>query len=418
MSNPNLERHPLGFRRPWKDYRVVVEVTNINERGWQGELTAEVNITTTAQGIFPLLFFGRMSLLSVNAKATLIREIKQKYEAPPWADLIEATFFEVIQEYRQGEPVRTVGNAPMREGQAYRLKPLLPEGVITNLFGKGGSGKSYLALVIALLVQSGKPMLGLEPEQGHVLYLDYEADAPTVNERVRALKVGLDLPPDLQLSYRRCEMPFTKELDRIIELVSQYHTKLLIIDSVGMSVQGSAIADDIITDYLRAIRSVGCTALLLDHPAKNTPDETTPFGSTYKGNEARSCWSLAGEFHNETCSLSVGLQHTKVNDGRKFPPQGFEFFFENNQDNRPVKVSVSRQDAAIHFFDRLPNRERILKVLADSGKLSSKEIASETSIKPADVSSYLSRLKRAGQVGFYDGKWGLASNKKDEDIPF
>ena len=308
----------------------------------------------------------------------------------------------------------------MREGQAYRLKPFLPEGVITNIFGKGGAGKSYLALVIALSVLSGKRLLGMEPEQGHVLYLDYEADRPVINERVKALKAGLELPPDLQLSYRRCDMPLTREIDRIIEIVSTHYTKLVVIDSVGMSVQGTANDDNVMTDYLRAVRSLDCTALLLDHPAKNTEGITTAYGSTYKGNEARSYWQLDGEFHQDTCALSVGCTHVKVNDGAKFSPQGFLFAFENNADNRPVKVAISRQDASIHFFDKLSKNERILTILKESGQMSSKEIASELGLKPGDISTLLSRLKRANEVMFtQDSKWAVASRRADDgDISF
>jgi len=332
---------------------------------------------------------------------------------PLWVERIEYLAHAVISAHRKGQPVREVGVGPIRTTKAYRLKPILPANVPTVLFGNGGTGKSYLALVLGLLVQTGEYRLGLEPHQGDVLYLDYETHQDDVHERVKALKEGLGLPGQQIIRYRRCEMPLVREIDRIANLVSEYGIDLLIVDSVGQSLGGTGNDDQVVNEYFRSLRGVRTTILLVDHVAKNAL-RPTPFGSAYKNNSARSTWEVKAK-RSSLDQLSVGVWHRKVNEGNKFPSLGFEFQFTNNEHNRVERTEVKRQDTAEQFFEDMGDLDRIKEVLGEEGKIHYKDLALAIGLTPKTTSVYLSRLKRAGEViQLGGGAWGLSTPQGDE----
>ena len=62
--------------------------------------------------------------------------------------------------------------------------PFIRKNAINIIYGAGGSGKSYLSVFLGLLVQSGKSYAGLNPDQGNVLYLDWESEEKDLNERL------------------------------------------------------------------------------------------------------------------------------------------------------------------------------------------------------------------------------------------
>ena len=69
-----------------------------------------------------------------------------------------------------------IGNLPVVNEEKHYLFPFVRKNAINIIYGPGASGKSYLACLIGLLVQSGKSYAGLNPDQGNVLYLDWESD--------------------------------------------------------------------------------------------------------------------------------------------------------------------------------------------------------------------------------------------------
>lgn len=76
----------------------------------------------------------------------------------------------------------------------YVLKNLIPSPYVTLFYGDGGVAKSLLALALALAVGRGsKRWLGLEVEEGPVLYFDAELDVGEQVRRADQLRCGLSL---------------------------------------------------------------------------------------------------------------------------------------------------------------------------------------------------------------------------------
>jgi len=67
------------------------------------------------------------------------------------------------------------------------LDKLIPEGAITLLFGKGGIGKTSLALQIVHAIAEGQEFAGLKTKQVSVTYIDLENPLSVLKERITCL---------------------------------------------------------------------------------------------------------------------------------------------------------------------------------------------------------------------------------------
>ncbi len=69
----------------------------------------------------------------------------------------------------------------------YLVDRLIPKNAITVLFGRGGIGKTWLALELAQCVGAGIPFLGLETQQTTVVYIDFENPMAVLTSRTQKL---------------------------------------------------------------------------------------------------------------------------------------------------------------------------------------------------------------------------------------
>src|SRR3984893_19495934 len=72
------------------------------------------------------------------------------------------------------------------------LSPILPERSLAMLYAPRGVGKSWLGLSIGMAVASGQSLLRWSaPRQRNVLYVDGEMPIVSLQERLRAISVGM-----------------------------------------------------------------------------------------------------------------------------------------------------------------------------------------------------------------------------------
>jgi putative DNA primase/helicase len=76
------------------------------------------------------------------------------------------------------------------------LDPILPAQGLAELYSKRGVGKAYLALEIADAVSCGRPCLRWQvPKPRGVVYVDGELPANVLQQRLRSIIAGAQLPP-------------------------------------------------------------------------------------------------------------------------------------------------------------------------------------------------------------------------------
>ncbi len=387
----------------WQNIGIQVKLNRLVEKA-EG-VSSELVITKGGGHLYQ----ARVNLLSPTSKRALAGEMQTRVNGIDWRVIIEQAFAKTLEAYRKGEPVIQVGNLPRREAPRYRLKPFILEGEMCALYAFGGSGKSALSDLIAVSVQCGVQVCGLAPIKGNVLILDWETSKETVDERVKAIKKGMNISsPELPF-YRRCFHVLASDIYEIQEEVARKNIKLVIVDSANMA---SGVSQDFhgpAQAMLAALRSLQVSILIIDHKPKTGE---TMFGTVIKFNSCRSAWELKGSQEEGSNLLNMKITHTKHNDTPKFRDLGFEVEFIGN-DDITESIIFKRKDVSEmqEFFAELPLKERIIAILRHHNRMEVKAIADELAdgTNEASVRVVLNRNKNLF-VRLPTGEWGLLAS--------
>lgn len=224
----------------------------------------------------------------------------------------------------------------------YVIDQLAPEGALTLLAAPGGSGKSALALTIAVLVATGRPFAGLNVQQGPVLVISCEDPEPILRYRLSLILkvygisetelgdrlVVLDATGVDPVLYRetRAGASLTENYDALRVLCETVNPVLVIIDNASDTYDANENARPQVRAFLRALATLspGAAVLLLAHVDKATaragggPD-------AYSGSTAWSNSSRSRLFLGKDESGRVVLDHQKSNYGPLAKPIYIEF---------------------------------------------------------------------------------------------
>lgn len=160
----------------------------------------------------------------------------------------------------------------------YIVQGLIPKGSITLLFGRGGIGKTTIALQLAKAVAEGVPFGNLQTLKTPVYYIDFENPLPVLKER--AVNIG---QADNLLVWHLSNNSTPPRLDsKEWELYKQLPPGLIIYDTLRAahsSDENDSQHMAIIIARLKELRELGFTILLLHHTPKGNEN-------IYKGSTA------------------------------------------------------------------------------------------------------------------------------------
>lgn len=407
--DPQVYDTPGGYRFFWPLENVQITVKRLSDDRRNQTTSAEIRVESLDPAAKGHVHQSRINLTSTQAKAGLAKKLKEYNEGIGWDNIVEALCFQTLEMHRQGEPLQMIGDAPLSGGTKYRLWPVCPESMPALIFGEGGTGKSFLALMAAILVQTGHRYAGLRPTQGNVLYLDYETSAETQNERVRAICAGMKMEP-VQIAYRYCYHPLAEDIETIQDMVHERGITFIVVDSMGPACGGDPNEAELAIRMFNALRQFRCSSLLVDHVAKNLQDgqKASPYGSVYKTNLARSVWQIKPVKDLEDYHTRVALYHRKVNFGPlRRDGLGFGLTYQNDEHEQLLSVSI--QAVAVpedtDLRKGLSLRRQIEACLAGGRKLTLDDLCVELEMEEPDRRAVLRSTLAAG-MGKYVHKWG------------
>ena len=207
----------------------------------------------------------------------------------------------------------------------------MPHRHLTSLYGAGGVGKSFLAMMAAVCVIGGKAWLGYPCEQGNVLAIMCEDDEGELIRRLYRIAGGcgvdagtlanrLFITPRLgmmnQMIQFHAGMPATTEFYRHIRAeAKRTDAKLVIVDNAAQTYPGNENDRGQSTAYLNSLvgiaQEIDGSVLLLGHPPKSGAHQFS--GSTAWENVPRSrLWFEPKEIGDGEYTLTLG----KTNDKR------------------------------------------------------------------------------------------------------
>ncbi len=403
ISIPKLKSVGDVYNLCWENEHIIARVDHISEDRdtITGEFKFSLNGDTKGH-----LYMGKLNMLSPGAKKTWVGELNKRLELE-WDLLLEQACVMVVDSYRKGEPATKVGDMPDRIKPRYRLYPWILEENMTTLYGFGGKGKSKVATLWSLIVQTGEDILGgMKPIKGNVLVLDWESCAEDWDEYVKAIRAGMCFESKELPLYRRCHRTLANEILEVQSIVLDNDIKLVIIDSVGMASELTDQFHSSAIGFLRAARSLPCSILLIDHETK----EGKQFGSVYKQNEVRSAFELKSNQEVGSKEIDMAIYHTKVNSGMLTKPQGFHVTYDGTEEVTTMVVFEKRNISDMpEQSSNLPLQDRIKNILA-RGSMKVVNITEELGLSKTDEDSVRTVLNRYKDKLFNkltDGSWGL-----------
>lgn len=394
------------YRSEWGAPIHLLIETDMVRQERSGDVAGEVTVRSTAPGDDRHLHTARTTLSGTRARSDLARHLSQRTSRVDLAalmELVERHFVRTIRAFRDGEPAILLRDAPQPLDAGYPLAPLAHASLPSIVFGDGGSGKSWLAMLVAASLQAGVPYIdGLAVHSTrNVAYLDWEMSAWEHRQRLRQV-TGTEMPP---LVYVPCVAPLRDSVDRLRRIARDSGISFWIVDSVAPACGGEPESAEVAAAYFNALRALGGGSLSVAHMTKGGDGaEHKPFGSAFWHNLARLTWFAKG---TETPSgMTVGLFNRKNNIGRLHDPLGISLEFEGDS----VRASTSDVAASPVLAERLPLWRRIHPLLR-TGPMTLHEIAEELDASVEAVRLSVKRSPAFQRLSGPNGieRWGLAA---------
>ena len=369
MSKPIVQSTGSKIYLTWEDDGIKMTVRKISDKSATG-LSGEVLIEYLPSKIIGTnlgnhLMIRKINLTSQQSLNTIIKALKEMTDDffdIDWSRIMEQLVVNVSK-YKGGnfESIK-IGNIPVINEEKHYVFPFIRKNAINIIYGAGGSGKSYLSVFLGLLVQSGKSYAGLNPDQGNVLYLDWESEEQDLNERLKGIKEGMSVAhpsiKEIEFLYYRCKDKFVNEEDTISDMIVENDIKLIIVDSFGGALAGEINDADASMQLANSLRSLNVTVLGIDHVSKSNSD--SPIGTVYKVNLARNLWSINSRLDEIKNEMEIVLKHTKTNN-KKENSRVFNIKFYLDEDafgiTQKVEIVSLRNDQSI-LLENIINNEQ------------------------------------------------------------
>ncbi len=383
------------------DVRMALTAIRVTKRGVEGELTIRQAERT--------VHWGALNLASGTARDALVRRLREAAPGVPWREHLEEACTRLTAAAREGEPITALtGDAPLATPDL--VAPLVLEGQTTTVFADGDSGKSLLAVAIAVAMTTGRALPGgIRPRRpGPVMVLDWETDRGQWDGRLAGLcaGLGLDVPEDA-IHYRSMTAALTDDVTMLAAEATRRHVGLVIVDSLAPACGPEPDGADAVVRTLNALRLFAPAArLVLAHVSKHDADRregARPFGSVFVWNLSRSVWEIRRDPEPAEPGLTMALHHRKCNVGPRHAPLGLRFVFGPDTIT-PYPIDLA---AAPQLTRGVSLAWRIRTTLA-GGRMTVAALAETLEAEPETVARTLRRLRHEGKVvDLGDGAWGL-----------
>lgn len=366
-----------------------------------GRLTAMLRVTSDTGLKVP--GSGMLNLAAPRSRGALARDLEAVCPTECWAQVLDDLYLQLYGKLTEGEAaevVRVADDEPL--AGSFLAPPFFPEKLPSILYGLGGKGKGWMALLFAKAVITGKAPAGMPidpPDGGSVLYLDYESCREEFRGRWRRV-LSRASGDENRLLYRKCELPLASDLDYVAEVVQEADPSLLIVDSAGLAAGGDLNAPESAREMFRALRTLNRTSLVIAHAPKNTP--TSVFGSGFFTFLARDVWELQSEEDRQTGDLVLAMIHRKTNVGRLLKPWGITVQFRE----REILTGPADLGSYSTLEALTPQRDRLIEYLGTVGRATVAELAEVLSCPQSSLRKTLSRMRDEKLVMRHPGASG------------
>ena len=159
---------------------------------------------------------------------------------------------------------------------------------------------------------------------------------------------GLGIAVPDNIFYRYTHQLLASDIEAIQRHVLEQDINFMVVDSATPAV-GEPESAQMTTEYFRALRSLRITTVTIGHVAK-TGKENEPFGSIFWRNLPRANFRVNGAHEPGADSFTLGLKHTKSNNGKHLRDIGLEVRFTDDAVYHNIPMPACRGKAEIENF--------------------------------------------------------------------
>jgi hypothetical protein len=404
---PEVTRLGDDYRVIWPARGVVLAFTGAHE-GREG-LRAEVSATLHGRA---LTSWGLVEIAKPRSRQEKAKALAEVALGLPWSVMLDQAALLVRNRLRAGEPARELQRAAMTRVR-YLAHPLIIDGQVVTLFGKGGTGKSQLAHRLAKGIQAGVAIPGMTaPEFGvPAIVLDWEGSDADADALATLAATALEVETG-GVHYRRLSGALVHHVAELRRLFQATGARFGVVDSMMMAC-GETLRDGWESSCIRffeALRAIGdgISWLVLAHMNRadiRDPSDAMPFGSIFTVNESRAVWYALGV--QDGSALTLTLTNTKINRGAIHRPLGLRLTFNDDA------LSVSTADPRVLATNARADLGQRLRVMLTTGALTVAEMIEATSSNDWAIRK---ALKRIGAIQRPDTKpiqWAMPSNRTE-----
>ena len=376
-----MQELPDGYEVSVPDTGGVVKFRFLDLENKPREINADIVVWREMTGAQRVSYSARQNLQSASARSGFVRQLSQHFgpdskdSTKAWSRIVDTAYGKVQETQRSKSPDEPVmKRLPPGGNNLYLVDPLVADDGMTIPFGMGGAGKSYLALLVAVLtalpegdVPNGH--LGLDVKRhGPVLYLDYEASRARAQRRVAGILRGLGKDPDdyedLAIQYWPGQgMPLSTNVYPVRKRYTELGAVLLIVDSLSKACGEDLSAQETVSTYSNALARIGATASISIAHVTKEEGSKYPFGSVFWHNDPRLTWYVHNLEQGE--GMGVMVANRKSNDAAIVRGElGYKFEFTGTDEDEDFTVTITREDNMEPPVKGDTIEERILKLLS------------------------------------------------------
>ncbi len=259
-------------------------------------------------------------------------------------------------------PMEMIGDE-MPPALTFFLKPYILEGGGTILFASPGRGKSYSALIWAVLIDAGLSIF-FPVTQKRVLFINLERSGESLRRRLSMVNKALGLPPTRPLLTLNAR---GKSLSNVLpgcrRAIVKHNVGMVVLDSISRAGLGDLTENVSGNRVIDALSSLCPTWLALGHTPRASEEHM--YGTIMQDAGADICIQLSSQLKDDGL-LGIGYQITKQNDigihGQKiyaleFDENGLKAFRVAKSFEFPEIESKNRPDMLTTISEWIANQD-------------------------------------------------------------
>jgi DNA primase catalytic core len=293
-------------------------------------------------------------------------------------------------------------------GRDFAEKEMVSNGILSHertllLIGAPKTGKSMLALNLAIALASGTDWLGFEiPEPQNVMYLSAEGGPALLQERLKAMIPEVEIPSD-KLSFwwpekENLHIGAVETEDRLIEAIRSRKVSVVMFDPLikfhTVDENSSKEMSAVLKSFQRIRLETNVAMVIVHHSRKSGMN--TKRGSAQ---EARGSSVLHGEVdavavlerkaNSDIRTLDFDLRHAAVPDTMVL-----------TLDPDSLTFSTTERKASL----KSPTKAKIMRALKEMGEATSPDLEAPTGLQDRTIRRHLEQLKKEGKAASRPGK--------------